>query len=368
MDLESLIRSWDGHAVITRFDQPTGSWMFIALHDRTLGRPTGGTRVRVYDSPAEGLHDALHLAEGMTHKWAAADLPFGGGKAVLAIPEPILGAARSGLLRRYGRLVESLAGGFATGEDLGTTPQDMALIGEETRYVIGHFGDVAADPGPFTAHGVFAALRAALRAATGDDRLTGLRVVIQGLGDVGTPLARGLHGAGATVILSDLDPERVRSLRRELAETTDSEATASAPGAAERVEIVAPAEVYDTPCDVFAPCAVGFVLSTETVPKLQCRVVAGSANNQLASPEAAELLHQRGILYAPDYITNSGGAIAFGMMEQGVEDRKILFARIDKIGDALDEIFEEAVDRDESPVKAAHRRVERILAREADDE
>jgi leucine dehydrogenase len=354
MELQKLIEAWNGFAVVSQFDHATGTWIFIALHDRTLGRPTGGTRVRVYGSPAEGLHDAMHLAEGMTHKWAAADLPYGGGKAVLAIPGPLRGEAREGLLRRYGRLLESLRGGFATGEDLGTTPQDMAIIGEETEYVIGVSDNGSmTDPGPFTARGVLAALRAAVRAAYGDEDLAGRRVLIQGLGDVGTPLARHLADAGAHLLLCDTDAERVERIRDELATDNGSP------------ETVAPGALFDTPCDVFAPCAVGFVLSEETVPRLRCRVVAGSANNQLASPKAADLLHERGIVYAPDYIANGGGAIAFGMMEQGVDDREILFARIDKIGDALDEIFEEAGDRDESPLHAAHRRVERILEREA---
>lgn len=352
MDLQTLIESWDGFAVVSRFDPSTGSWMFIALHDRTLGRPTGGTRVHIYDSPAEGLYDAMHLAEGMTHKWAAADLPFGGGKGVLATPGPLKGEAREGLLRRYGQLVESLRGGFATGEDLGTTPKDMALIGEETRYVIGASGGQVTDPGPFTARGVLAALQSAVRAAFGDDELSGRTVLIQGVGDVGAPLARHLAEQGARLRLSDTDGDRLQKL---IAELSDDH---SGP------EAVPPERIYDTPCDVFAPCAVGFVLSSESIPQLQCRVVAGSANNQLATDEAAEQLHERGILYTPDYIANSGGAIAFGMMEQGVEDHEILFARIDKIGDALDEIFEEAADRGESPAHAAHRRVERILARE----
>ena len=355
MDLQSLIEAWNGFAVVSHVDHATGTWIFIALHDRTLGRPTGGTRLRTYGSPAEGLHDAMHLAEGMTHKWAAADLPFGGGKAVLATPGPIRGEAREGLLRRYGRLLDSLHGGFATGEDLGTTPQDMAIIGEETEYVIG-VGDqgTMTDPGPYTARGVLAALHAAVRAAFGDDDLSGRRVLIQGLGDVGRPLARHLAEAGARLLLSDTDETRLAKMIDEL--TTEDGAP----------ETVPPDALFDTPCDVFVPCAVGFVLSEESVPRLRCRVVTGSANNQLAAPEAADLLHERGILYAPDYIANGGGAIAFGMMEQGVDDRDILFARIDKIGDALDEIFEEAGDRDESPVHAARRRVERILEREGE--
>lgn len=367
MELQDLIQGWNGDAVVTRYDHPTGTWIFIALHDRTLGSATGGVRLHTYPSPAEGLHDALHLAEGMTHKWAAADLPFGGGKAVLAVPGPLNGQAREGLLRRFGRLVESLGGAFTTGEDLGTTPQDMAVIHEETGYILGAGkgpGHVV-DPGPFTARGVFAALRAGLRAAFGDDALKGRTVVIQGTGDVGAPLARHLVRGGARVLLADVEDRRARRLAGELASEAEQAGLTDPPS---RARVIAPREVYDAPGDVFAPCAVGFVLSEETIPRLSCKLVAGSANNQLASPEAAELLHRRGILYAPDYIANSGGAIAFGMMAQGVEDRDILFARIDKLGEILDEIFDEAAERNESPLHAAHRRVRRILAREGQGE
>lgn len=350
--LEELVREWDGLGVVLRFDPPSGSWIFIALHDDTLGRPTGGTRMATYPTPADGLRDAMRLAAGMTDKWAVAGVSFGGGKAVLAVPGPLAGEDRRGLLGRYGALVESLHGAFSTGEDLGTTPDDMAEIGRATRYVMGGHGADGhpADPGPFTSHGVACALRAVLQRLDGDDDPAGRRVLIQGVGDVGAPLARELAAAGAQLLLSDVDGERARRLAAEL----DGDGTA-----ARTVDADA---VYDVPCDVFAPCAVGAVLSPGTVPRLRCRAVVGSANNQLASDDDAERLHRRGILYAPDYVANAGGAIAFAHL---AKDRHAgsdeLMRRVEVIRPMLEEILAEAAERDESPLAASRRRVRRIL-------
>lgn len=345
MGIQGLIEGWDGLAVVVRHDAATGTWIFIALHDDTLGRPTGGTRFRVYERPEDGLLDAQRLAQGMTHKWAAVGVDLGGGKAVLAPPGPLGDNERRALLRRYGRLVESLHGGFATGEDLGTTPDDMALVSSETRWVIGgHGGADPMDPGPFTARGVFRGLAAAVRAALGDE-VAGTSVLVQGVGDVGEPLARELAAAGARLLLSDVDGRRLRALAAEL-----------------EAEVVDPGAVYDTPCDVFAPCAVGAVLNAETIPRLRCRVVAGSANNQLAESADAERLHRRGILYAPDFVINGGGALAFGLIELGTTDPAELYRRVEALGDSLGEIFAEATTAGESPLAAAERHVERRLA------
>lgn len=342
-DLERVLRGWDGLATVVRHDALTDAWIFIALHDDSLGRPMGGTRMRVYPSPADGLRDAHRLAEGMTHKWAAAGVELGGGKAVLALSRALERPDREGLLRRYGRLVESLGGSFSTGQDLGTTPEDMATIAGETRFVHGRAGAGVTDPGPFTARGVSAAVGAVARRLWGGSDLTGRRVLIQGVGDVGEPLARHLREAGAELVFSDVDEARAEALAAELGATT-----------------VSPSEVYGTPCDVFAPCAIGGVLNSETVPKLACRAVCGSANNQIDRPEDADLLHGRDILYAPDYIANSGGAIAFSSMARGVPEVELL-ARIDGIGRVLDEVFAEAEREGRSPLWSARRRVERML-------
>lgn len=346
-DIQTLIREWDGLATVARYDRPTGAWIFIALHDATLGRPMGGTRLKVYDTPAEGLRDAQRLAEGMTHKWAGAGIDLGGGKAVLALSRPLEGAERDGLLRRYGRLVAALEGSFSTGQDLGTTTEDMAVIAQETRYVHGRVAEGVTDPGPYTARGVFAAMRAVARHLFGSDDLAGRTVLFQGVGDVGAPLARYVAEAGGRVLVSDVDGARAKEIAREL----DG-------------GLVPLDAVYDTECDVFAPCAIGGVLDEETIPRLRCRAVCGSANNQLDRPEDAEALHGRGILYAPDYVANSGGAIAFSSMARGVPEAEIE-RRIAGIGAVLDEVFAEAAREDRSPLWAARRRVERMLGREA---
>jgi leucine dehydrogenase len=351
--LQELLEHWDGLGVVSHFDRPTGSWIFIALHDDTLGRPTGGTRMRSYDNPAAGLLDAQRLAEGMTHKWAAAGVPYGGGKAVLAVPAGLAAEDRRALLHRYGALVESLQGAFATGEDLGTTPQDMTEIAAVTRWVLGgHGGDgLLADPGPFTAHGVLAALRATAERAFGSAGLEERRILVQGVGDVGVPLARQLAAAGAHLLLSDSDAGRATALADEL----------RAAGA--EVDLVPADAVYDARCDVFAPCAVGAVLNANTIPRLTCRAVAGSANNQLADAADADLLHRHGIVYAPDYVTNAGGAIAFAHLADHPEAASDeLMARVEVIGEVTAEILAEAAESDESPLHAAHRRVERMLA------
>ena len=345
-DLETMIREWDGLATVVRFDPLTGTWIFIALHDDTLGRPMGGTRMRAYPTPAEGLRDAQRLAEGMTHKWAGAGIELGGGKAVLAVPRPLEGAEREGLLRRYGRLVDALQGTFSTGQDLGTTSEDMAVIARETRFVHGRTEGGVIDPGPYTARGVLAAIRAVVRHLFGSDDLAGRTVLLQGTGDVGSPLARELAAAGARMLLSDVDQERVGGLAEELG-----------------AETVPPPAVYDTRCDVFAPCAIGGVLNRETIPRLACRAVCGSANNQLDRPEDAELLHERGILYAPDYIANSGGAIAFALMGRKAPAEEI-DRRLAGIGDVLDRDFAEAAREGLSPLRIARRRVERMLGKE----
>ena len=197
-------------------------------------------------------------------------------------------------------------------------------------------------------------LLAAVEQAFGSKELAGRSVLVQGLGGVGAPLARALAGGGATVLLSDVDGGRVQQLAHELGGRP-----------------VAPEDVYSTPCDVYAPCAVGATLNPHTIPKLACRIVAGSANNQLLAPEDADRLHQRDILYVPDYVINSGGAMAFSLMQGGVREDEELMRKVGTVGDAVAAILREAADTGASPLTAARRRVDRILAerrREAEGE
>lgn len=346
--LEDRLAAWDGLAVVSRHDAESGAWIFIAMHDARLGTPTGGTRIKTYGSPAEAMHDAMRLAAGMTAKWAVVGVPFGGGKAVIAPPGPLVGEERRALLRRYGALVDSLRGAFVTGEDLGVTPDDMAEVASATRHVLGGHGGGGqlADPGPFTAQGVAAAMEAVCAHLDGEPSLAGRRVAIQGVGDVGAPLARLLAAAGATLTLADTDFARLDALAAELG--------------AETVPVDA---IYDLPCDLLAPCAIGAVLNAATIPRLACRAVCGSANNQLATEHDADRLHARGILYAPDYVANAGGAIAFARLTQDPHaTRPDLLARVATIRQTLEAILTEAATANESPLLAARRRVERALA------
>jgi leucine dehydrogenase len=345
MSLENLIESWPGQAVVTHYDTPTGTWMFIAIHDTTLGAAMGGVRLNRYPTAADGLRDAQRLAEGMTYKWAAIGFELGGGKSVLAVSHSVSGAERDGLFERFGELVETLRGGYACGPDLGTTPRDMSVIARRTAHVHGVDGDGATiDPGPFTALGVVMGIRAALERVFGSPSPAGRTVLIQGVGDVGGPLARQLKEIGAKLLLSDLDDARARALAKEL-----------------DAEVVSSDAVVETPCDVYAPCAVGATVNARSIPRLACRIVAGSANNQLGEPADADRLHERGILYAPDYVINAGGATALPLLGAHAASADAIRERIRGFELVLGEIFSEAAEHGESPEKAAQRRVMRVL-------
>jgi len=347
--IERLIEEWQGLAVVCDHDRATGTWIFIALHDDTLGSPVGGTRVRVYPAPEDGLRDAMRLAEGMTHKWASIDLDSGGGKGVLALSRPVAEDERRRLLERYARLLDTLSGSFSTGQDLGTTPEDIGVLSGISEHVHGFDAErgVIDDPGPYTALGVLSGIRSAAAHALGADSLDGVKILIQGVGGVGRPLARHCAGAGAELLVSDVNDGQAKGV-------------ADDHGAA----VVAPEAVYETQCDIYAPCAVGATLNEQSIPLLGCRIVAGAANNQLESDEDAERLRRRGILYAPDYVINAGGALAFGLKARGTTDPAQLRDRVSGLGATLSEIFDEARAHDESPLRAAQRRVERVLARQ----
>ncbi len=321
--------------------------MFIAVHNTTLGPARGGCRTRVYESPEEGLQDAMLLAEAMTYKWAGIGYKHGGGKAVLAIPGEMDPPVRRDLFRRLGRLVDSLRGAFTAGEGFGTTPEDVAVISEESQWVSGvrKPGERAIDPGPYTALGIFSGIQAAARHALGDDDLTGVTVLVQGVGDVGEPLARRLQAAGAELLVCDLDDALARRVASEL-----------------EGEAVEPHLAYARNSDVYAPCAIGGTLNSETIPQLNCKIVAGAAHNQLYNPSDADLLHDRGILYAPDFVANAGAAMAMPLLDAGDLSEERVRDSVQRVGGMLDELFVEAEERNESPYHAAARLVKQRLA------
>ncbi|MCI0635087.1 MAG: hypothetical protein L0206_14430 [Actinobacteria bacterium] len=344
---EDLLRDWDGEETVVRFDPPTGAWMFVGVHSTVLGPAMGGTRMKSYGSPEDGLRDVLRLSAAMTGKMAMAGVPLGGGKAVLAVPEIPRGDARRTLLLRYAELVESLHGTYVTACDMNTSPADMDVIGERSSSVLGRT-EAAGGSGtsaPATAVGVFHGLRAAAAHAFGSDDLEGRAVAIQGVGAVGGALARQLAEAGARLTLTDVDELRAKELASEL-----------------DAEVVVSDDVFDVECDVFAPCATGAVLNADTIPRLRCRAIGGAANNQLAEPQDAGRLAERGIVYAPDYVVNAGGVIHLVGFELLREDAAQVDERLRAIADTLGEVFAEADARGISTGAAADALVRQRLA------
>jgi len=299
MDIQPVVPSWDGELCSVRFDRETGAWFVIAVHSTRLGPASGGTRATVYPSVGDAVADAKLLAAAMTTKMAVAGLPMGGGKSVIALPVPrtaLDGARWRRILQVHATNVQQLGGTYTTGPDIGTSSADMDVLRETTPFV---FGRSAATGGPgsgapATALGVFAAVRAAVAEAglgDGNGGVAGLRILVQGLGAVGARVAELAAEAGAELLVADVDPER------------------SAAAAAQGARVVSPTEVTRTRCDVLAPCATGGLIDVRVARTLPCAAVAGAANNQLADAEAALVLARRGIVYAPDFVANAGGAI-----------------------------------------------------------
>jgi leucine dehydrogenase len=344
--MEKLILDWDGEFVVTRYDRPTGTWMFVAVHSTAMGVSTGGTRLKSYPQPRDGLRDALRLAEGMTYKFAVIGFPRGGGKAVLAVPEGLVPADREGLLLRYAEWLHNLKGVFETGPDMGIKSTDMDTMARHYSGVFGRTTEAGGggDPGPETALGVLSGIKASCKHYFGSSDFTNLTVLVQGVGSVGGVLVRMLLEAGFQVKFSDVEPQRIEKVRQEL-----------------DLPFVEPEKVYGEPCDVFAPCATGAILNAESIPVLKCRIVAGAANNQLEKMEDGEALHERGILYAPDYVINGGGAIFLVAVETMGRTPEQARDSIRKIGDTLKEIYSRVDSQGISPAQAAHQMaVERV--------
>jgi leucine dehydrogenase len=330
---EELLRRWDGEEVVIRYDEPSAAWMFVCVHSTALGPAAGGTRMRVYEQPGDGLADAMRLSQAMTVKMAVAGCDRGGGKAVLAVPELPSGEARRDLLRRYGQLVTSLGGTYRTAGDMNISPDDLDVVAETCPYVYGTSA-TGGNSGWGTARAVLHGIRASVEHVFGSPDLSGRTVLVQGAGAVGHDLIRYLRDEGATVLVSDVDAGR-----------------AEATGA----RVIPPADALGTTCDVFAPCAVGGMLNSETIPRLRCRIVAGSANNQLAETGDAQRLHDAGILYAPDYVINAGGVIQLvGIVDRQLDDDE-LEASFAAVGDTLRQIYREADEAGGTPAAAAER-------------
>jgi leucine dehydrogenase len=320
---EDLLRRWDGEHAVVRHDRESDAWMLVCIHSTRLGPAMGGTRLKSYAAPSDALEDALRLSAGMTRKLAVLGLPCGGGKGVLAVPEVPDGDARRRLLESYGELIDSLGGTYVTGPDMNTGEADMDVIGGRTAHVFCRSAAAggSGDPSIHTALGVFHGIRATLAHLDGSDDLSGRTVLVQGTGSVGAKLARLLLDEEAVVLVSDVDEERARA--------TGGRAV--------------PADAaLELECDVYAPCALGATLNAGSIPRLRCRAVAGAANNQLAEPEDAERLRASGILYAPDYVINGGGALHGIGLEQLGWDSERLEREVSGVAETLTRLYRQA--------------------------
>lgn len=329
--------------IVLAVDEPTQLRAVVALHSTTLGPAIGGCRFWPYADEASAVIDAMRLAEGMTMKAAAAGLELGGGKAVI-IGDPAT-AKTPWLLRAFAKVVNHLEGRYYTAEDVGTTVADMEVLLEYSPYVVGlrqgRLGG-GGDPSPFTSRGVHAAMRGAWSAETGSASLEGVRVVVLGVGKVGSGLARRLRMDGATVLVSDVDHARAVAL------ALDIGATVLDPEGAPFVE-----------CDILAPCALGGLLTRHTARRLACRWVVGAANNQLASDAVADDLAQLGIGYVPDFVANAGGLISVSDELAGWDAERVT-ERVDALEGVVRDLVEDCVPG-ETPLVAARRRAARTI-------
>ena len=338
---------FDRHEIVHFVDDPaTGLKAIIAVHSTALGPAAGGCRRWQYVSDAEAVTDVLRLSRGMTYKNAIAGLPFGGGKSVILANDDT--PKSEALFRAFGRAVDALGGRYITAEDVGISVDDMRIVAKETRYVSGlpKSGDGAGgDPSPLTALGCFLGLNAAVKRRLDKSELGGLKVAVQGVGHVGLHLVKMLIDAGAEVLVADVNRDNL-ARAEELGD----------------VKVVSPRDILFADVDVLAPCALGNILDAQTIPKLRASVIAGAANNQLATSEDGARLAARDILYAPDYVLNAGGVINVAHEYLGESSEDAVRAEISRIPERLDEIFEES-ERTQRPTnQIADELARRIVA------
>lgn len=316
----------DFEQVVFCNDEKTGLEAIIAIHSTALGPAVGGCRMWNYASSEEALTDALRLGKGMTYKAAISGLQWGGGKSV------IVGDASKktpALLKKFGEYVDRLAGHYVTAKDVGIGSEDLKLIKTATKHVMGIAGEKnsSGDPSPGTAHGVYFGMKSAAKHAFGNDSLKGLTIAMQGLGAVSFGMLSYLQKEGAKIIATDLDPAKIAKAKADFGITS-----------------VGLDEIYDVACDIFSPCALGASINEKTLPRLKAKVIAGAANNQLATDEIGYEVMKRGIIYAPDYAINAGGLmnIYHESMVDGGYDHDRAFSHISKIGQTIDLILTRA--------------------------
>jgi leucine dehydrogenase len=339
---------FDAHEVVHFVDEPEhGLRAIIAIHSTHLGPAAGGARFWHYADPSEALTDALRLSRGMSYKNAMAGLPLGGGKTVLLAPPDRKKSPE--LLAAFGRAVDQLCGRYITAEDVGMSVGDMVEVSRHTKYVAGlpaEGSDVGGDPGPHTSLGVFLGLKAAVRRALGKDTVDGLHIAIQGAGSVATGVAMHAASEGAKLSIADVDQGKAKKL----ADATDG-------------TVVSPDEILLLEADVVSPCALGAILNEESISKLKTPIVAGGANNQLATAADGAFLNERGILFAPDYVINAGGIINVCTEYLGDGDATLVRERIEGIPKRLEQIWAESAETGRDPAAVADAMAQRLIGR-----
>jgi leucine dehydrogenase len=339
---------FDDHEVVHFVtDSKTGLRAIIAVHSTHLGPGAGGTRLWHYSNPGNAVADVLRLSRGMSYKNAMAGLALGGGKAVIVADEARTKSPE--MFAAFGRAVDGLGGKYVTAEDVGVTVPDLVEVSKHTSYVSGlpvAAGAVGGDPGPHTSYGVYLGVRAAVRRGLGKDSLGGLHIAIQGAGSVAGGLARLAAKDGARISVADIDQGRAQKLADEV-------------GGA----VVAPETIMTVEADVLSPNALGAILTPESIAALRVPVVAGGANNQLATPAEGDLIHQRGILYAPDYVINAGGIINVASEYLKDADEAGVRAKIEQIPGRLELIWEESASSGRNPAAVADGMARRLIGR-----
>lgn len=343
MKIFDYLEKYDYEQLVFCQDRATGLKAIIGIHDTTLGPALGGTRMWDYETEEEAIEDVLRLSRGMTYKNSAAGLNLGGGKAVIMGDATKIKSEE--LFRTFGRYVESLGGRYITAEDMNVGTKDMAYINDETEHCVGLEGK-SGNPSPVTAFGVFKGIEAAAEEVFGSTDLNGMVIAVQGLGAVGYGVCEYLHNAGAKLIVTDIKKEFIDKA------VNDFNATK-----------VDPDEIYNVECDIFAPCAMGAIINDFTVEQLKCKIVAGSANNQLAEPKHGDMLAERGILYIPDYVINSGGVINVYEELKGYNAERAM-SRASNIFNIVKQIIEisknENIPTYEAADRMAEQRIEKI--------
>jgi leucine dehydrogenase len=339
-----LMKDMEHEQVVFCHDPHSQLKAIIAIHNTTLGPALGGTRMWPYNSDDEAVVDALRLSRGMTYKAAISGLNLGGGKAVIIGDPSLKGEA---LWRRYGKFVNSLNGKYITAEDVNSSAADMEFIHQETKHVTGipEYMGGSGDPSPFTAYGVYVGMKACAQKRWGNDQLQGKKILVQGVGHVGQYLVEHLVKEGAKVYISDINESRIQETK-----------------AAHNVEFVHPDAMFDLDLDIYAPCALGATVNSESIPKLRCSIIAGAANNQLADETIhGRLLIEKGILYAPDFLINAGGLVNVAAEASGSYNSEKVTKDVEKIYARILDIFtlseKEHITTQEAAMRIAQKRI-----------